>query len=512
MAQTTRDATLIQQGEVALHIFIQDDLDSQPRYFNLVGIDSLTDPQGDLAPIRIWNPAQVNTWITVGKTRSAPDLGECNLTENWSIARKPLAELMRVALCDWGFLIKVDQCGRPDDLSQWTRILAVNRASLVDRDFGTLKAVGNEGTNDLLLFTTNTTHEGVALLYPVTLGEKADTITLAEALDGQYRGLVSCGTCDTYDSGCDTKFVLTAADAASPGKSGQIVFSTNSQDYNTDDINSLGGNSGTSLAIVGNYLVVTQETPTAQQHYRLISQVIDNPNGFTWTAVTTGYESGGGGRCSDVGSSNRLFVGGAGGYIYASDNPTTGVEVIHDASLTTDDFNKIRYAGGAVLAVGDGGTILLSTNADNDFAGIVFSVITPPSALAAVNITACEIISPTQFAIGAADGTFWVTMDRGNSWTQINLPNQSSLTRIDDIQLSPDFELVAAMAVRTASRGVILRSFTGMRSWFDESPTITQLSTAPARYNFATLCGANNILVGGLKSGSTDGVIAEAVG
>jgi len=508
MPSNTRDSNLVQQGELSLFTFVQDDLSSQPAYRGLAGVDSLTDPKGDLTPIRIWNPATPNTWLTVGKTRSAPDLGECNLTENFDVNKKTLAQLMSEALCDWGFLIKVGLCGRKDDLSQFNKLIGVNRAAITERDFGTMFAVGNDGSNELLLFTTSTTHEGVSFIDPLSLGEKADAIILAEALDGQYRGQVSCGTCDTYDSGCDTKFVLTAADSSSPGKSGQIVFTTNGQNYNTDDINSLGGASGTSLAIVGNYLVVTHSA-VERNHYRLISSVIENPNGYTWVSVSTGYESGGGGRCSDVGGSNRMFIGGANGYIYATDNPTIGVNVIHDASLTTDNFNKIRYAGGAVLAVGDAGTILLSSNADSNFASIVFGVITPPSSLAAVNLTACEIISPTQFVIGAANGTFWYTMDRGNNWTQISLPDQSSITRIDDIQLSPDFELCAAMAVRTSSAGYILRSYTGMRTWFKDGSAIAQLATAPTRYNFATLCGANHILAGGLKAGGVDGIIVE---
>lgn len=511
MATNTRDANLVQQGEISLFAFIQDDLDDAASYQGLVGIDSLTDPQGDLAPIRIWNPAVPNQWLTVGKTRSAPDLGECNLTENVDINKKTLGQKMKQALCDWGFIIKVGKCGRKDDITQWNQLIAVNRASLVERDFGTLLPVGNEGANETLTYTTNTTHEGVDTIFPATLGEKADSIALAEALDGQYRGLVSCGTCDTYDSGCDTKFVLTAANSASPGKSGQIVFTTNGQDFNTDDINSLGGASGTSLAIVGNYLVVTQNT-TARHHYRKINDVISNPNGYGWTSVSTGYETGDGGLCSEVGSSNRFFVGGSDGFIYASDNITVGVNVIHDASLTTENFNKIRYAAGAVLAVGDNGVILLSTNADNDFASIVFELISPPSSLSAVNITACEIISTTQFMIGAANGTMWYTMDKGLNWTQRTLPNQDNLTRIDDIQLSPDNEMIGAIAARTASAGYIFRSFDNTRTWFMDAPTITQLSTAPSRYNFATLCGGNSILCGGLKSGSTDGIIAEANG
>lgn len=498
------DNTILKQGELSIFYLKQDDITSNPTFQGLGVVDSLTEPLGDLNPIDIPDPSQPNAFVTVDVTRSAPDLGEISIIEYPQINRLSLAEKMKKQLCRWAFILKASNCGRKDVLTDWQSLFLVQGVQATELDYGTLSQFAE---NEADQFTTTANHLGVERVFPIRAEEKAASVVLAEVLDVIYADQLSCGTCAPYSDGCQMKFALTAANTGSVGLSGQIVFSKNGSTYNTDDINSLAGGNGTSLIAVGQYLIVTQAVGAQQHHYALKSAVTDTPNSYNWTAVSTGYNASGGGLCSAVGKSGRLFVGGQGGYVYASDNPTSSVTAITSADITTNDINAISYYQGNLLAVGASNTILLSTNADNDINAITFGSITGDSSLIGVDLTACKIWSSSTFEVGSANGKVFYTNDGGLTWYQRGLP--ITPTYINDIQYD-DFVLIGAMAVQTATSGYILRTVDGGRNWYNSTPGISQLATAPEKYNAVALCGANAIFAGGKKASSTDGILIEA--
>lgn len=508
MTASTLDAPIFKKAEGSIFTVPTSDYSVSVTYRGQAAIDGLTDPLGDLTPIQAPDNSVPNKFNIIDVYRNAPDLGELTVLERWSQGRQTIAQQLKANDCPWLFYIKLSNCARPDVFADWQAMLVVWQAQATEIDWGGYHPFSENGDVQI---TGTLSHQGVYVIDSIRFSPKAEAIVLAEVLDVIYADKQSCGTCTPYSAGCNMKFALTKSNAGSVGLSGQMVFTKNGSTYDSDDINSLAGGNGTSLQAVGQYLVVTQSS-TARHHYAVKSDVTDSPDTYNWTAVSSGYQSSGGGTCSVAGAANRLYIGGLAGYIYATDDLTVNVTEIHSADLTSNDFFAIQFAGGNLLAVGESNTILLSTNAYNGLAQISFSSITGPSALAGITLTACWIWNATNFMV-AGGGQLWFTVDGGTSWTQRTLSTMPTgvISAINDIQFSVDAPFIGAMAVQTATRGYVLRSVDGGRSWQVSAPSITQVSGITVeKYNAVALCGGNAIFAGGLKSGSTDGALAEA--
>lgn len=503
---STLDPTLVKQGEGKLFAVPTWDFSQPLRYKgNKTGFADLNITLGDLSPIQVPSPTRRNEFINADVVRAAPDLSEGSLWEILNYAQKSFALTMKANDCPYTLYIVWSDCVRPDVFPEWRILWIIDGARLNEV---TLPPANPQKENAEALIEFAVKYLSFAEMRPMKLAQKAESTVVAEILDTIYADQQSCGTCTPYSAGCDMKFALASANPASIGLSGQCVFTKDGINYGTDDINSLLGGNGTSLQAVGLYLVVTQSS-TAQHHYALKSDVTDDPNTGNWAAVTDGYVTGGGGTCSVVDEVSRLYVGGLNGYIYATDDITSDVTVIHNADLTTEDFNAINFNNGNLLAVGDNATILLSTNAYNDFSQIVFSVITPPSALTGVDLTACWVWNATNLVV-CGQGEYWYTTNGGDTWAQRGLGN-FAITEISDLQFSTDVPMVGAMTANTASVGYVFSTVDGGRSWYNSTPFMGQISDVDvSRYNAVALCGTGAVFVGGLKSGSTDGVLAEA--
>lgn len=507
MSLPTQQADYFKQNDAAIWTVPADDYNQTLTFQSLGIIEGATQPIGDLTPVHAPDIAVPGRFVIVDVLRSAPDLGELTYKERVSKARPSLAQRLKANDCPYLIYAKFNDCARADVFSNWQALVVFWNARVSELDLGAFRSYDENAVKE---YTSTLSQQDTFFITPITLAEKAASVVIADVVDGIYNDDPSCGACTPYSDGCAAKFALTNQSPASTGLSGQCVFTKDGVNYDTDDINTLSGANGTSIAGVGPYVVVTQSTPTAQHHVALATAITETPNADNWTAVDTGYVVSGGGTCNVIGNANRLFIGGESGYIYATEDVLTGVDVIHNADLTTENFNALDYNDGSLLAVGDNGVILLSTNADNPFSQIAFSVIDPDSSLTGIDITACAIHNPTNFEIGTANGQYWYTTNGGDTWTRRNLP-VSNLTAINDIAYSPTAPFMGAMAVQTATTGYILRTVDGGRSWYNLLPFIKQISGVSVQvYNFVTLCGPNAVFTGGGKASSTDGVLAEA--
>lgn len=495
----TTDASIVLQGEISTFYYRQDDLTSSPTFVGLFGesiIDGLTKSLGDLTPVIAKDPIVPNKFRIVRKTRGAPELGE--LTINEYIKRNTRAVVERVAkqFCDHVFFVKIDSCGRPDDVYSWDSVWVVTGAQMVTLEPGTLQ---QRDTSDPVEVVGTLSTEDFERLFTVRLGEKAGDLVISEVLDVIYADQQSCGSCAPYSSGCSALYGLTRANVGSPGLSSQLVYTLNGSDYSKIDIAALGGNEGNKIQAVGRYLVVISETLGGHVYIEKASLSASG-----WTVVTTGYEAGGSPRAIYSLSPQITYIGGQGGYLYKASDITVEVEVIHDASLTSQNCNAIHANGAYVLSGHDSNALLFSSNY-----GATFSLVMGPEV--GVNIRAVWVRSATQWWVGTASGKLWYTVDGGTTWTQRTLPNQATLSEVLDIKFSPDFAEVGAIAVQTTGNtAAIYRTLTGGRIWLKENPGIIQLGTAPERLNAVALCGVDNIATGGKKVGSSDGVLAVA--
>ncbi len=491
------DSLLItKQGEVSSFAFAETNPDELPGYLGgCLALQSLSQEKGDRTPIFCKDPSIANKYNIVDYQLGAPSLGETSILEK--LPRNVAAYVYELFQrnCPNVILNKIGNCGRPDDLSQFESILAVEGLTSTNIEFSELQSLAGE-SNEVTV-TGNANFVRFGFFFPVKLGEKADATVVAEVLDIIYADAESCGDCGVASDGCEKIYAITRANTGSPGLSGQLIYTTDGWATNTGvDIQPLGGRDPNRIAAVGKYLVVVSEADGSMV-YTLKSSI----SSTSWTRVTSGFVVGASPRAIYAQATNRVFIVGQGGYIYLSTNVTSGVSVSQDNSLTTQRGNDIHGIGQTVVSVHNSNAIQVSQNL-----GGSWSLVTGPAV--GVNLTCVAVRSSQEWYVGTANGRLYYTKDGGTTWTQRNLPNQSNLVIVNRIKFSPDSPLHGIIAVEDNARGYLFRSFTGGREWYDSAPAITTSSSAtPRRFNGVTLCGYNDINAGGLESGGTDGLI-----
>lgn len=502
MAKT--DVTLVKQGYVAVFAYTAANLAQVPQFLGVISAAALTGlskSKGALNPVYAKNSAVPGQIDIVDITRSAPDLGESTLEERMHKAALNYVEKQFREDCPQVWLVKISDCKRPDDLASWSSLHIVEGLQITDLDMGAMQSF-DANEIGLLSATFNFIQSNKVL--PIRFAKVADDTVLAEVLDIISSDEISCGSCAPYSGGCSRDYAITRANTGSPGLSSQLVYTEDGWATDTNvDIATLGGKDASRLAAVGKYLCVISEADGA--HHYIPKDAISASG---WSRVATGYQVGGAPRAIFAKSPSEVFIGGAGGYIYFSDDITAGVTVRHDGANTTQNFNKAHGSGEVIVMVGNSNTVMLSINNGQSFSLLNTNAgLTGPEAGA--NLLSVHVVGPYQWYVGTSTGKMWYTANQGKTWTQRALPNQSNLLSVNDIKASPDSNEVMAVAVQTLSLGYVYRSISGGRTWFDNAPGIAGIP-ALERINNITLCGVNRIAGGGKKSASTDGIIVVA--
>lgn len=493
------DVSLTTQGRVNGFAYDQSDLDDLPsgNWLACVALGSSTKPLGSPSPIYKKNPAVARKFDIVDTTLPPPELGELPITEK--LKRKALIflEELEQKNCPTVFLIKIDDCGRPDDLESWDSVFIVEAIHLNNFDTSDLSAQDSEEE-----VTTSGTVSVVkrGRVFPLLWAEKADTQTLAEVLDIEYCDEVNCGNCGQSSAGCDKIYALQAANAASPGLGAQLLYSADGGNtWTAYDIVTLGGTSANKFACVGNYIVVVSNA-SGSLHYAKKTDLT------TWFEVTTGFTD----SPNDVyaqSPGNVLFAA-DGGYIFQASNFKTLVVTVSDNSDTVQNLNRIHGAGDTIVAVGNSNVVKYSINN-----GASFALLTGPNV--GVNLTSVWVVSDYRWYIGCADGTLWYTEDRGATWTQRTLEDQANILQVLDINFGGESGEQGALALEktssTGNYGEVYRSISGGREWYRNASAALANTFPDSDYvNAVSVCGYNSIAAGGLASDSADGIIAIA--
>lgn len=469
------------------------------EYVGCLSLGGLSHSLGDVTPIYCPSPNQANRWDIVGEVPATPGLPTTDFTYHADKLLRDFWWDIRRRGCKFHAQVLVIDCTRPDNFNDWdAKILLLNN-KLTAFNGAEMNPLAGDG-NAMWDLTGSLTMRDFDVIYPLNFGEVADTTLVAEALDGFYYDTIRCGECGGLSDGCQKCYVLTAASGGSPGLSSQIVHTSDDWGTATNvDIPTLGGNSGHRMAPVGSDVLVIPDPliVSLSHHVNTLAKVdADDPTG--WVQVSTGYVTAP--TCIYVKSAAEVFIGGAGGYIYFSSNIRSSVSVLSDGSITTQDFNDIHGAGNTIVAVGDSNAIVVSDNV-----GDSFYAVTGPNV--GVNINAVFCLSNKHWWIGYGDGSIYYTLDAGDNWTQVNI--DSTINVVNDIQFAN--EVIGYIVVETTSGPRVYRSTDNGYTWsYDNShPNIANAPTAN-RWNFAAVCGWNEVLAGGRKTVGGDGILAKA--
>lgn len=493
------DLSIAKSGQ--FRVFVQTDGGSPENPYTYVGCLNLGGFQEDLGtgePIYCPSSEVAGAYDIVDTTSPPPSLPTTDFTQHMNRNLQDFWWDLRKRKCEFNFIIKGSECGRPDDPDDFESKIIGKGAKMTAFNTGSFNGLAEDAAIDL---TGSLQLKAYDRFLPMTFGEAADSAVFAEALAGIYADKIQCGSCGTPSDGCQRAYVLTGTIAASPALAAQVAYTLNGGGlWAYDNVNSLGVQTANDMIQVGNRLVVFSEVDEAH-HYKLQSAVDAGTVGG-WTAVAGGYVATKGPRSAWSKSPSETFIAAEGGYVYFMANPAAAVTVLSDGSATIQDLNKIRGKGRTVVAVGDSNAVVASFNN-----GATWALITGPAV--GIDLLSVAVISDSIWFVGTANGTSWYTLNRGTTWVA-NSPD-AAITSVLDITFVD--EIVGYMAVTISGGSRIYRTADNGNSWHNDAPYVDDVPEA-LRYNFVTPCPGNynTVLAGGIALVGTDGIISLGAG
>lgn len=460
--------------------------------------------RGSVNPINVNDPQVRGLFKQTGITIDAPDIPSASITFKQKYGGIPWYKFR--LNCPTSFYESEGLCGDPaDPMNGWLTMNILSRGLSSDKTYAgrTPFDGSDESTADVQFSFLGDVYS----VGGIAIGEVAAVDVTTEVIDIVYGGFAQCSDCGPGNDGTKWIYALQQTAGGSSAASGVVKYSTDyGASWADSAITGLGlGVLVTAMDIVGQYLVVVAKSENAY-YVSQINQMTGVPG--AWTKVTTGFVATFTPNDLFVESPTRVYFVADGGYIYVSTNILSGVSVLSAAGATSNNLARIHGAGGTLVAVGAGNTILKSSNQGKSWAATAASV--------TGSHTAVLVKGPYEYFVGGATGGVgsvnW-TENGGAEWTALSLPG-AALTTVQDI-VAPSAEALFIAATRTGPTAAIFQSVFGGAEW-GESNTSRLPGTLPTFGRANRLAyprvpdlqvAANNLAIAGLGGGLVDGVI-----
>jgi len=478
---------------------------------NYVEIGDITNPPGigGTTAENVHDPFIRGRYRQIGETTTAPDFATAQLTFSHAIG-----SLIRINAnpdCPLTVYEPIGQCGSPSDLAGgWdtaVRILSQGRATGRTRTGNASMGTDNRSTTT----ADFSWRGGIYDVGKLAFGEKAAASVTTHIQDVTYGTNADCGECGVPNDGTLWIYAIANTDGASPPSAGKLVYSVDGGGtWAVQTITGLdAGQSVDAVRQVGPYLVVLS-TGEGGYFYTSINPLTGVPLSTGWQFVDSGFAAGGDPTDMVVVGPSDVWFCGLGGYVYQSTSIPSGVAVRDAADATSTDLRRIHAAlgGSIIVAVGDSGTIIKSTNRGRSFGA------TASTGSLTQRIQAVHVISDKRFWIGTNGEGMLFTIDGGESWTRTG--DLSATAVVTDIR----FVTVECgyAAVRTSTPTAALYStFTTGRTWNDASntaqkrviawPTLDEVRRIAVPTVSPLEIAANTVAIGGVADDGGDGVI-----
>lgn len=472
-----------------------------PTYQALARATGLSWGQGSITPIRTPSYTQYGRFDTVDKIRGQEDLPGLSLEFRMTRDLSDILKLVRKG-CPFDIQIHVGACKDPTDFDAgWEKIMVLEDADASSYSTGELGALDAD-QEAVVPETLEAMGTNWYEIKPLAFAGQAESQIVQQVVGVAICDSKTCGACGIPSDGTLRVFAVQVPAGASPGLPSEVVFTTDGGSTWTESIiTSLAANEAPSaLLCVGPYLVALSNA-SASLHYALITDLLAGTE--TWTEQASGFNGSGQPNAAISFGRTLTWIVGDGGYIYFASDPTAAVTAQSSGDVTSEDLNAIHGIDeNNLLAGGNNNAILLTSNG-----GSTWVAVTGPSAQAAANVTAVQMLSDLEWLVGYSDGELWYTIDGGVNWTEKALPG--ALTQIDGIAFSN--RTVGYIIGRTATAGKILRTVSGGYTWYvlPESAGLT-VPTANAFEALAvTEDDVNVVWFGGTKTSGGDGILVK---
>lgn len=474
-------------------------IDHTPTYQSCMRMMGVSQGFGDIERIECPDPYNYGKFIEVGQIRGATERPTTSLEGRYMLdTLSTLLDLVRKG-CDFDVQLHMGECTDPSVFNSFKKALVLEGASLTNystEDLGALASGDNAQINE----TADLSASNLFEIAPLSTAEVAASTVTGEVLDVAICDTQSCGECETESDGCKHIFALTAAAGGSPSTPADIVFSLNGGSvWYAHDVDTLSAaEAPDELDCVGAYLVVVANA-TDSLHYALLSE-FDGTTDPAFTEVSTGIVAAGSPNAI-WSAGNYAFIVGDGGYVYGTDDPTSGVDVLDAGSATTDKLLVVHgLSQYFAVAAGQNGAVIYTEN------GTTWTAVSHRPVGAAIHINALWVKGEREWLIGTSNGKLYYTLDKGATWTEKTFSGSGA-----GVVYSLSFysNSIGYMSHSTATpRARILRTYDGGASWIVIPEEVGTMPLAD-RVNEVAACANNpNLVVGvGLGDNASDGYI-----
>lgn len=460
-------------------------------YQGCARLDGMEESLGDITEMQCPDPNVYDEFLVVDEIRGAG--GPVTTT---MVARFGLVNPILSLRCPFDIAVHYGRCKDPSDFNGgWEKGIVFHRARLTSRSTSELTALAEEDRADILVTGAISARK----FYEV------DTIAFAEAAGTEIQGEVvavlicdtpSCGECDVVSDGCQRIYAVTTfSTLLSPGLGPEVVYTEDGgQTWLEELIDTLGlAEAPMDAACVGDKLVVISNDSNSL-HYAYFTDM------GTWVEVVTGFVVTGEPNAIWSVDARHTWIVGDGGYIYFTDDPTTGVEA-QDAGVATvqnlADVHFIDTLRG--VAVGASNAVVITENG-----GATWQAIVGPNV--GVNLTAIWMLTDRIWFVGDAGGQLWYTTDAGDNWTEKAFPGSGSGVVEAIVFYEGGFGFLSHTTTDPAGR--ILRTRDGGCTWY-VLPDETGALPANDQINAIAPCDQNTIWAGGLADDAADGILVH---
>jgi len=477
---------------------------NEPEYMSLGRALAFSQSFGDVTPVRIPSRNSYGQFETVDTIQGQAELPQMGVEFR---KQRAISMLYRIAKkrCAIDLHINIGDCKNPQDYDRGFDVCGILEQAFATNystdEMGAMDADQNAPVNETEEFTALAYYE----IAPVTAQKLGDSIISDEIIAIVICDSETCASCGIESDGCSVVFALQAESSGSPGIGAKVIWTKdaganmNSSNVVTTSI----GETVTSMACVGPYLVVGSGGSNDRFHYCLIADLIKGT--ANWKTVTTGVVAAGSPLYMYSYDAQNTYITGDAGYLYKMVTPARGVVPLMSGSPSTSALRSVHTLDNQTILVGgDSNTLLLSRNQGQNFA-----TLTGPTAMAGINVRSVTVHAQNTFFVTYANGSVYYTVDAGVNWTACVL----SIALNDARAISFATRSVGYLVGQDGNNaGRILRTINGGYTWVEITEVQPQVMPTSRNLTCVAACSANPQIsyYGGLATDLNDGVFIKA--
>jgi photosystem II stability/assembly factor-like uncharacterized protein len=471
--------------------------DHSPSYKSCLKMTAYSQALGDTTKIECPDPYKYGGFIEKGSIKGATERPATSLVGRYP--QDMLSDLMKLARkgCAFDVQLHSGTCQDPSSFNEYDKALILEGASISNystEDLGALESGENAKVDETSDINASDAYEVV----PLGVSNKTPTLVLNEVVDAVLCDNISCGECETESGGCDKVYAVTNGTSGSPATIPDLVYTLDGgATWYVYDIAGVTSPPG-AVECLGDYVFVTVNVPN-EIAYALKSEM-DGLTVPTWTLISTGFVTLG--EPNDAWSSGSYaFIVGDNGYVYGTDDVTSGVTVLDAGVATTEILTCVHgISSEFVLAGGQNGALIFTSD------GISWAKSPSTPVGVGVTINTVWVASTTEWFVGASNGNLYYTLNQGVTWT-VSAFSGSGSGSVESI-VFPTKSVGYLSHTTTAPKGRILRTIDGGNTW-KLIPEKTGTMPLNDKINALAYCisDANFVVGAGLADDSSDGFI-----